>query len=122
MARPGNCSAAAALDDQLECIVGRFDESVGASFQLIAQASFRSGKEQALVGEPRRRIDPEIETAEMADRFRTDAHFSVRGDRDRESIGAARSNIANEDSRPAIDEALREPFMERIRKARGLGS
>ena len=50
----------------------------------------------------------------MADRLGADADFAIGGDGDRQRVGAARADVADEDRGAAVDEALGQPFVERV--------
>ena len=110
-------SPAVFLDDQLERLVRRFDQRPGAAVELVAEAALGGGEEQALVGQPRRRIDAEIEAREVADRLRPDADLAVGGDGDRKRVRSARADVADQDGGAAVDEALGQPFVQRVRRA-----
>src|SRR6059058_60936 len=80
---PRDRERAAFVGDEFERVVGRFDQSIGAAVELLAEAPFRCRKQQAFVGKPRRGIDAELEAGQMADRLGTYADLSVGGDGDR---------------------------------------
>ena len=54
----------------------------------------------------------------MADRLGPDADFAVRGDGDRQGIGSARADVTDQDRGAPVDEALRQPFVQRVRQPR----
>ena len=99
-------------------VVGRFDQRSSAAVELVAEAALGSGEEQALVGEARRGVDPELEAGEMTDRFGPDADLAVCGDRDRQGVGTARADVAHQHRGAAVDEALGQPLVERVGEAR----
>ena len=54
----------------------------------------------------------------MADRLGADAHLTVGGDRNRQRIGAARTDVADQHRGAAVDEALGQPLVQRVRQPR----
>ena len=96
---------------------GASHSSRGAAVEFVAQAAFGGGEQQALVGEARGRIDLEIEPGEMADRLGPDADLAIGGDGDRQRVGAARADVAHQHRGAAVDEALGQPFVERVGQA-----
>ena len=106
-----------------KAVVGRLGQGAGAAVELFAEPAFGGGEQQALVGEPGRLVDPELEADEVADRLGSDADFAVGGDRDRQGVGTARANVAHQHRGAAVDEALGQPLVQRIGKpARRSGS
>ena len=89
----------------------------GAAVQLVAQAALGGCEQQALVGEARGRIDPELESGQMADRLGPDADLAVRGDGHRQRVGAARADVAHQHRGAAVDEALGQPLVQRVATA-----
>ena len=62
MAVPADRQPAALLDDQREgVVVGASTSALRAAVELVAEPALGGGEQQALVGEPRGRIDPELE-------------------------------------------------------------
>ncbi len=118
MTLPGDGEAAAILDRQRERLVGRIDERGRAAVELFAEAALGGGEEQALVGQPGGRIDPEFEAGEVADRLRADADLAVGGDGHRQGVGAARADVADEHGGAAVDEALGQPLVQRVAQPR----
>ena len=113
MAVPADRQAAVLLD-QPELGVRRLAQLGGAAVELVAQPALGGGEQQPLVGQPRGRIDPELEAGEMADRLGPDADLAVRGDGHRQCIGAARADVADQHRGAAVDEALGQPLVQRI--------
>src|SRR5438045_7832468 len=105
MAFPGDSEAAVILDRQLKHLVLGLDQRLGAAVELVAETALGGGEKQALVGEARGRIYPEFEAGQVSDRLGADAHLAVSGDADRQRIGAARADVADEDGGAAGDEA-----------------
>ena len=114
---PADRRPAVLLDDQLESLVAGLDQRPRAAVEFVAQPALGGGEKQALVGELCLRIYPEVEAGEMADRLRPDADLTVRRDGDRECVGSPRADVADENRRAAVDEALGQPFVERVGQA-----
>src|SRR3954468_19167742 len=74
---PRHGEPALLVDRQRECVVVSLDQRRGAAVELLAAPALARREEEALVGEARGRIDPEIEAGEMADRLGTDADLPV---------------------------------------------
>src|SRR5205085_12175862 len=103
---PGYCEAAIVVGDELERVVGRFEQRARTAVEFLAEAAFGGREEQSFVGEACRWIDPELEPGEVTDRFGTDADLAVGCDSHRQGVGAARADIAHQHRSPAVDEAL----------------
>ena len=54
----------------------------------------------------------------MADRLGADADLAVGGDGDRQRVGAARADVADQHGGAAVDEALGQPLVERVADSR----
>src|SRR4051812_31566215 len=118
MAFPSNGEAAVLIVYELEQPIVSVDEAFGAPVELIAEPPFGRSQQQTLVGEPGGLVDPEVEADQMSDRLRPDAALAVSRDGDRQRVGAARADITNQDGGPPVDEALGQPLVERVGKAR----
>ncbi len=114
VALPGDGNCAAVFGDERERLVAGVDQVCGAAVELVAQAALGGGQQQPLVGEPRGRIDLEVEAGQMADRFGPDADFAVGGDGHRKGVGAARADVAHQHRGAAVDEALGQALVERV--------
>ena len=126
MALPADRDPAFSSTISSNAVVGRFEQGLGAAVELVAEAAFGGGEQQALVGQARGRIDAEIEAGQMADRLGADADFAVGRDGHRQRVGAARADVADQHRGAAVDEALGQPFVQRVAEpgldlARALG-
>ena len=115
---PSDRHLAAVVDDQRERFVRRLEQALRAPFELVAQPALGGREQQALVGEPRRRIDPEVEAGQMPDRFGADADLAVGGNRHRQRVRPARADVAHQHCGAAVDEALGQAVVECVRQAR----
>ena len=116
---PGDREPAAVLDGAAaNASSGASTSALRAAVELVAEPALGRGKQQALVGEPRGRIDAELEAGQVADRLGPDADFAVGGDGHRQRIGAARADVAHQHGGAAVDEALGQPLVERVGQPR----